>query len=115
MGGLDYARQTSRHAPRCLFQSWDTSIALQAFNLQPQVIDELDCRFARLQAQRECQHRQWAQLQPLADQVELVQRNAALTAFKLTQVRATRVPEVALGDVSLASKRSEYGGERRLQ
>jgi hypothetical protein len=102
-------------ATRCLFQSRDTSIALQVFNLQPQVINELDCRFARLQAQGECQHCQWTQLQPLAELVKLVQRNAAVTAFKLTQVRATRFTEVALRDVSLASKRPEYGGERRLQ
>ncbi|POF94105.1 hypothetical protein BGP82_13920 [Pseudomonas putida] len=65
MGGLDYVRQTSRKTTHCLFQSWDTSIALQVFNLQPQVINELDCRFARLQAQGECQHCQWTQLQPV--------------------------------------------------
>jgi hypothetical protein len=52
---------------------------------------------------------------PLAELVKLVQRNAAVTAFKLTQISATRVAEVALRDISLASKRLEYGGERRLK
>lgn len=43
------------------------------------------------------------------DLFELVQRNAASTAFQLTQVGATRVTEVTLGDVSLTTKRPEYG------